>query len=440
MKVLLVIHGYPPRYNAGSENYTQNLAHGLYEAGIDVAVFTRDENPFLPEYQLIPESDPLKPEIPVILINHPRSNIRFRNEHIDLAFRAVLEELKPDIVHFGHLSHLSTGMVEQARVSGAKIVFTLHDYWLMCPRGQFLVWGLTSDEPWRLCKEQENSKCAERCFNRYVTGKDPNESMGYWVNWVKERMEETRNICNIVDLFIAPSRHLMKRHIEDFGIPQEKIVYLDYGFNLERLKHRQRIPEDDFVFGYIGRHHPSKGIDHLIRAFIKLNGNAKLRIWGRHDGHLTNSLKRMVNGQLSDAKRIEWFSEYHNQDIVREVFDKCDCIVVPSIWDEIAPLVIHEAQQVGVPVITASFGGMGEYVKDGLNGLTYKHRDVHDLKIVMERALQNQEKLKRLGKRGYLFSADGSVPSIDSHVRELAELYQSLKQPRSMAREDVLCN
>ncbi len=438
MKVLLVIHGYPPRYNAGSENYTQNLAHGLYEAGIDVVIFARDENPFLPEYQLIHESDTQKPEIPVILINHPRSNIRFRNEHIDLAFRDVLEELKPDIVHFGHLSHLSTGMVEQARASGAKIVFTLHDYWLMCPRGQFLVWGLTYDEPWRLCKGQENSKCADRCFNRYITGKNHAESQDYWVDWVKERMEETRNICNIVDLFIAPSRHLMKRYIEDFSILKEKIVYLDYGFNLEILKHRQRTPEDDFVFGYIGRHHPSKGIDHLIRAFIKLNGNAKLRIWGKHDGHLTNALKQMVNEQLSDAKRVEWFGEYHNQDIVKEVFDKCDCIIVPSIWEEIAPLVIHEAQQVGVPVITASFGGMGEYVKDGLNGLTYNHRDVVDLIRVMERSLQCPEELKQLGKKGYLFSADGSVPSIDSHVKEMVELYKNLKSAKLIAREEVL--
>ncbi len=51
MKVLLVIHGYPMRYNAGSEVYTQTLAHGL--AGRhEVHVFTREENAFAPDYEL----------------------------------------------------------------------------------------------------------------------------------------------------------------------------------------------------------------------------------------------------------------------------------------------------------------------------------------------------------------------------------------------------
>ncbi len=440
MKVLLVIHGYPLRYNAGSENYTQNLAHGLYGAGIDVTVFSRNDNPFQPEYEISKETDPQKPDIPVILINHPRSNIRFRNENIDSIFRDVLEDLKPDIVHFGHLGHLSTGMVEQATASSAKTIFTLHDYWLMCPRGQFLEWGLTPNEPWRLCKNQDNNKCANRCFNRYITGKDPSETQDYWIRWIKERMEETRKVSNIIDYFIAPSRYILKRHIEEFGISSNKIAYLDYGFNPEKLRHRQRIPEDELVFGFIGRHHPSKGIDQLIQAFNKLKGNAKLRIWGSNIGNLTKSLKQMAQEQLSKGKCIEWLGEYQNEDITGAVFNRCDCIVVPSIWDENSPLVIHEAQQVGVPVITAAHGGMGEYVKDFENGLTYKHRDVDDLTRAMKHALENRKELVELGKRGYLYSGDGSVPSIDSHVKKLIELYQQLISPKSIPMEGVLCN
>ncbi len=45
-----------------------------------------------------------------------------------------------------------------------------------------------------------------------------------------------------------------------------------------------------------------------------------------------------------------------------EVFNKIDAIVVPSIWLENSPLVIHEALQAGVLVITADVGGMAEYV------------------------------------------------------------------------------
>lgn len=56
MKILLVIHGYPMRYNAGSEVYAQALALALANDH-EVHVFTRQENNFLPECQ---ELNPLK--------------------------------------------------------------------------------------------------------------------------------------------------------------------------------------------------------------------------------------------------------------------------------------------------------------------------------------------------------------------------------------------
>jgi glycosyltransferase involved in cell wall biosynthesis len=43
----------------------------------------------------------------------------------------------------------------------------------------------------------------------------------------------------------------------------------------------------------------------------------------------------------------------------RDVFDRVDAIVVASVWAENSPLVIHEAQQCRVPVLTADYGGMG---------------------------------------------------------------------------------
>ena len=123
--------------------------------------------------------------------------------------------------------------------------------------------------------------------------------------------------------------------------------------------------ESSFVFGYIGRHHPSKGIHDLIDAFCGLEGEPILRIWGRPQGQLTQSLKRRAASSRVETDRIEWLPEYNNENIVKEVFNRCDCIVVPSIWDENSPLVIHEAQQCRVPVITAEHGGMGEYVQNG---------------------------------------------------------------------------
>ena len=62
MKILQVIHGYPMRYNAGSEVYTQGLAQALADRH-EVHVFTRQENIFLPEYAMETDVDPADPRI-----------------------------------------------------------------------------------------------------------------------------------------------------------------------------------------------------------------------------------------------------------------------------------------------------------------------------------------------------------------------------------------
>ena len=51
MKILKVIHGYPMRYNAGSEVYSQTLCHALAERH-EVHVFTREEDAFAPDFRM----------------------------------------------------------------------------------------------------------------------------------------------------------------------------------------------------------------------------------------------------------------------------------------------------------------------------------------------------------------------------------------------------
>ncbi len=445
MKVLLVIHGYPRRYNAGSEVYTQTLAHALADAGCEVAVFTREENAFLPDYHLHTETDPLRADIPLHLVNHARANARFQNHHLDAVFAQVLDAVAPQVVHFGHLNHLSVGLPAVAKSRRVATLFTLHDFWLMCPRGQFLQHGLSSGEPWQLCNGQENRKCAVHCYNRFIPGVNPASETDYWQRWIGERMAQVRRACACVDLFIAPSQHLLRRHVDEFWLPAEKVVFLDYGFAAERYPRRARRTEEDFVFGYIGRHDPSKGIHLLIAAFSTLadnddsraahdSHNARLRIWGRAAGGLTAALQRQAETHSRAASRIEWRTEYRNENIVQEVFNHCDCIVVPSIWDENSPLVIHEAQQCGVPVITAQHGGMGEYVNHGENGLTFKHRDAPSLRQAMRRAVAEPAALQRMGQRGYLGSADGKPISAKQHARQILGHYLRLTHSQSATR------
>ena len=433
MKIIKVIHGYPPAYNAGSEVYSQTLCHELAYHSHQVHVFTREENPFLPDYHLRTEKDELNPAITKHLINLPilRHRYRYRHPLVDNVFNDLLEKLCPEIVHVGHLNHLSTSLVDKAKDKNIPVVFTLHDYWLICPRGQFLQRNPIKGDPWQHCTQQEDRKCAKNCYAGYFSGNldEWSEDASYWANWVARRRHHLNNVLDKIDLFIAPSHYLLERFKKDLSLPASKLVYLDYGFDLTRLTGRNRQAETPFVWGYIGTHTPHKGIHLLLKAFATLKGNSLLRIWGRSRAEVTPGLRQLAAGFSGDVQqRIEWLPEYSNASIVREVFDRVDAIVVPSIWVENSPLVIHEAQQCGVPVITANKGGMSEYVQHERNGLLFEFLNEEDLAKQMQKFLDHPRQAAELGRQGYLYSANHSIPSIQDHTQALEKIYNNLRQ------------
>jgi glycosyltransferase involved in cell wall biosynthesis len=434
MKIILVIHGYPMRYNAGSEVYTQGLALEL-ALRHDIHVFTRQENSFLPEYACSQEVDPLDSRVSLHVMNTTQSRDRYRHAEVDRQFGALLDRLTPDIVHVGHLSHLSTSLILEASRRDIAVVFTLHDFWLMCPRGQFIqLCPKNATDLWALCDGQEHRKCAERCYvPRYSSGSEEERihDTAYWTDWVRRRMEHIHQICEAVDLFIAPSRYLLQRFRNEFGLPDDKLIYLDYGFHRVRLEGRSKRAGEPFTFGYIGTHIPAKGVNHLLEAFGQLSGNAQLRIWGRTRGTETESLMVMAKQFPGNAgERVEWMGEYRNEEIVREVFHRCDAVVVPSIWVENSPLVIHEALQARLPVITADAGGMAELVQHEHNGLLFAHRNPSSLAKQMQRFVDDPAFASRLGERGYLQSADGNIPDMGQHGQLIEALYTQVLNTR----------
>lgn len=429
MRILLVIHGYPPRYNAGSEVYTQSLARELARHH-EVRVFTRQEDPFLAQFAGVDEQDAGEAKVRLRVVNNVETRDRYRYDGIDAEFRRVIEEFKPDVVHFNHLSHLSTSLVRVAKDRDIPIAYTLHDFWLMCPRGQFIQRGAgAAEDAFALCDGQDDRKCAERCYSLYFSGA-PDQcavEVNQWSAWVHERMRHVREMAGMVDLFVAPSRYLLARYRDEFGIPADKLVFLDYGFDLTRLSGRERAPEPGFILGYIGTHIPAKGIHHLLEAFAQVTGEPKLRIWGRPRDPYTSSLRQIAAALPNGAgQRVEWMGEYRNEQVVPDVFNRVDAIVVPSIWVENSPLVIHEAQQAGVPVITADAGGMAEYVHHEVNGLLFKHRNRESLAVQMQRLVDDPPLGRKLGARGYLFTDSHHVISMCDHALAMESVYRRI--------------
>ncbi len=425
MHLLKIIHGYPPHYSAGSEVYSQSICEELVARGHRVTVLTREERPYAVDFRLRHER--VQENFQLYYLNMPRGKDGYRHSEIDAQIAALIAQELPDVAHIGHLNHLSTGLVEVLHRASIPIVFTLHDFWLMCPRGQFLQRNFDGEQTYQLCSGQNDHKCATQCYRMYFSGQADcyDQDVAYWSAWIARRMAETRQLANYVDQFIAPSRQLQQRFINDFGLPPEKVRYLDYGFPTQYLHPIAPHPQKDtFTFGYIGTLIPAKGVNLLIQAFSRLQGRARLKIWGAKDDQSRKALLAMAE---ASNNTIEFCGAYRNEDLRETVFQHLDALVVPSIWVENSPLVIHEAQACRLPVITGNAGGMAEYVQHQVNGLLFQHRSSDDLQVQLQWALEHPDAMRQLGQRGYLYDADGHIPTITDHCHTLETIYQHVQ-------------
>jgi len=456
LRILQVVHGFPPFNRAGAEIFAYGLSRRLLDDGHQVMVFHRVADAARPEYETQgAEVD----GIPVLHINNTfrqcdRFERTYRNDAIDRAFGKLLDEFRPDVVHFHHVTCLSTNLIAQAHRRGIPIVYTLHDYWLICQRGQFLKRDLS------VCPGQVDGECV-RClawqlnlrgapkrvaavlkrsipvlgapratglkrllksgYNAYARAFFSSQSRAR--QKVHARMDHVLEMCSQVDRFVAPSRFLKSRFVE-FGVPEERIVHSRYGFDTGYYAPRSRPPDGRVRFGYIGTWIPPKGVHVLIEAFNGIRDErASLHLYGHslpYEGFedYEEHLRSLVR-----SPRIYMEGIYENRD-VGEILGGLDVLVVPSIWYENSPLTIQEAMLAELPVITSDLGGMAELIEDGRNGLTFRPRDADDLRAQMERLIRDEALRERLRPRA------AEVKDLAASAAEHLQLYRELTGER----------
>lgn len=71
-------------------------------------------------------------------------------------------------------------------------------------------------------------------------------------------------------------------------------------------------------------------------------------------------------------------------------------LIVPSLWHENCPLVIHEALASNLPVIASKSSGIIELVKDEVNGITFRIGSVDHLTEILNKVIMNPKILNQL--------------------------------------------
>ena len=410
MRVLLVVHGFPPAASGGTEIYVRDLARALRDHCRDeVLVLARENDPARPERALRRES---RDGLDLVLVNNTFRERRsfeetWRDPAIRRLFAGVLDEWRPDVVHVHHLTGLTADLAEETRARGIPTVVTLNDYWLLCQRGQLL------DLDYACCAGPNPAGCA-RCLH---TSR-------------KEAVRRTEGVARIFETathFLAPSETLLERFMAH-GLRSDQVTLSRQGIDHRPFRGLERSLGERLRLGYVGSLMVSKAPDVLLEAFAGLPpGKASLVLHGAYVPYHGDDRYRRRLDPLLAKPGVTWSGPIPHE-AVPAALAALDVVVVPSIWIENAPFIIKEAFLAGDPVVASDLGGMAELVDHERSGLLFPPGDVAGLRGALLRLVQEPELVARL--RAGL----PRVQTIEEDADRTRDLYARFARDRGGAR------
>jgi glycosyltransferase involved in cell wall biosynthesis len=405
MRVLMVQTFYYRR--GGDSTYMLSLSKSLEEMGHEVVPFAMEHPKNLPspyERFFVREID-----FPHLLrSSSPKAawKVATRSIYNGEARRkiaALADEVKPDLAHFHNIhAHLTASIVAPLRARGIPIVWTLHDYRLICPNTSLLSRG-------RICERCIPNRFYNAVFQRCKKGSLP-ASFIAMLTTLYDRLER---IPTRVDRFIAPSDFLKSKLLEG-GFDGARIECVP---NFIDLAGHAGLPEKNY-FCYVGRLSHEKGLDILIGAVAKLGAGRLLIVGGGPEEYALKQLAAELG-----AGRVE-FAGYQSGAELRRILAESQFVVLPSRWYENLPFAVMEAFASSKAVVAARIGGIPEMVDDGVNGLLFPPEDADALAACLRRMLDDRGARVGMGRRGRekaerLYGRDTHYARIEKIYREV---------------------
>ena len=280
-------------------------------------------------------------------------------------FEAVLDDFKPDVVHLHNIhSYLSPVVGELAHKRGIRVVWTLHDYKLLCPRYDCLLGG------------QPCEKCFNGAKHNVLTHKCMKGSLpASGVAWLEALKWNRRTLIKNTDMFICPSQFMADKMIAG-GFPADKVTVLNNFLDPVKLKQYQSIdpsqPREDY-YCFVGRLSPEKGVADLLEVAATLPH--RLKVAG--SGILEPSLRIKYAGN----ENIEFLGMLDAPDVAR-LLAGARFSIVPSQWYENNPLSVVESLCAGTPVAGSNMGGIPELI-DSTSGIVFQPFDKETLRTAI---------------------------------------------------------
>jgi glycosyltransferase involved in cell wall biosynthesis len=317
----------------------------------------------------------------------------------------AIKKFHPDVIHV-HNWHFaaSPSVFFAARKRNIPVVYTLHNYRLLCPsgilfhQGQLFLDSLRQNFPWKAVKNRIYRNSIYQTF---------------WLAFVI-RFHYKIGTWDKVDKYIALTSFGKNLFVSSkFSVFSQKMAVKSNFIYTDKCIHIKRQSNS---FLYIGRLSEEKGIDCLLEAFKSTN--LELLIGG--NGPLIDNIKAISQ----KYQNIQYLGSLDREQVLQNM-QKRTALIFPSLWYEGMPLTIVEAFSQGLPVIASNLGAMSSMVKDGYSGLLFEAGNSAGLQIkLIEWQNKSQEEKEQFSKNAYRTYLENYTP--ERNLSQLTAIYDSV--------------
>jgi colanic acid/amylovoran biosynthesis glycosyltransferase len=207
------------------------------------------------------------------------------------------------------------------------------------------------------------------------------------------------------------------------GCPKDKIIDLPNGVNLEKFKRTPCKSNGKFIITSVARLANSKNIHFALKLMkaIKDEQRYKFKYLILGDGYKREEVEKAVDDYNLHDQVVLLGATDHNG--VIQILKDTNIFLLPS-KKEAFPVVLLEAQAMGIPVVATNVGGVKEALLDGKTGYLVNVNDIQSTKSRIYTLFENSTLVEKMGNRGRRFIEENF--DIKKLNKKLVHLYTAV--------------
>lgn len=209
-------------------------------------------------------------------------------------------------------------------------------------------------------------------------------------------------------------------------IDQEKFRVNIKQDRIDELRRKFNLNPSDKIILFTGRFTKEKGIKELLLAFKNVNyKNVKLLIVGGYyfGSGMVSPFETEMKELADSMKDKIIFTGFIDYNTIPELYALADIVVIPSIWDDPAPLTVVESLTAGKALITTYSGGISEYANE--NSSILLKRDENLISLLSEKIeylLNNPDVINNMEKAVLEMTEDWNLENFYKDFCDLLEV------------------